>query len=228
MKKAKMPKVDAAVKPAYHHGDLRRSLLDAALGLVETHGVQGFTLREAARAANVSHNAPYRHFPSRTHLLVELAIEGQGHLLNALHIAVARTTEHRERIIRLGMAYMEFAISHAAHFRVMFSSDVARNRTDALAGAQAATFEFFENELQASDEAGVIRKGVVQQHALVGWSALHGAAFLVLDGVLDNTAIAARRKPREIARLVLESLLTGILNPHRDDSKPTLPGPERE
>ncbi len=203
----------APAKAAYHHGDLRRSLLDAALGLVASHGVQGFTLREAARAANVSHNAPYRHFPSRTHLLVELATEGQGHLLNALEAAVARTADHRDRIVRMGIAYMEFAISHAAHFRVMFSSDVARNRTADLTAAQNATFQFFESELLASEQAGLIRKGAVQQHALVGWSALHGAALLVLDGVLDNTAIAARRKPREIASLVLESLLKGILNP---------------
>ncbi len=199
-------------KTAYHHGDLRRMLLDAALGLVASHGVQGFTLREAARAANVSHNAPYRHFDSRTHLLVELAIEGQGKLLGALQSAVARTADHRERIVRLGIAYMEFAINHSAYFRVMFSSDVARSRTEGLVAAQNATFQFFESLLLASERAGLVRKGAVQQHVLVGWAALHGAAMLVLDGVLDNTAVAARRKPREIARVVIESLLTGVLD----------------
>lgn len=198
-----------AGKAGYHHGDLRRALLDAALGLVESHGVQGFTLREAARAAEVSHNAPYRHFPSRTHLLVALAIEGQGRLLEALKVAVARTPDPRERIIRLGIAYMEFAIAHSAHFRVMFSSDVARNRTDELTAAQNASSEFFRAELLAAQRAGVIR-GTVNDHALVGWSALHGATLLVLEGVLAGTQLAARRKPREIARLVLESLLTGI------------------
>ena len=203
----------ASAKAAYHHGDLRRSLLEAALRLVESHGVQGFTLREAARAANVSHNAPYRHFPSRTHLLVELAIEGQGHLLQALKAAVGRTANHRERIVRLGIAYMEFAIAHTALFRVMFSSDVARNRTEQLTAAQSATFQFFESELLASAQAGLLRQGAVEQHALAGWSALHGAAMLILDGVFDNTAVAARRKPREIARLIIESMLTGILAP---------------
>jgi AcrR family transcriptional regulator len=207
------PATATPAKAAYHHGDLRRSLLDAALQLVASHGVQGFTLREAARAANVSHNAPYRHFPSRTHLLIELAIEGQVHLLHALQAAVARTADRRERTIRLGMAYMEFALARTAHFRVMFSSEVARNRTEELIAAQSETFQFFESELIASEQVGLIRKGAVQDHVLVGWSALHGAAILVLDGVLDNTAVAARRKPREIARLVLESLLTGIQAP---------------
>src|SRR5688500_6946304 len=107
MKKTTRPTATPA-KTAYHHGDLRRSLLDASLGLVASHGVQGITLREAARAAKVSHNAPYRHFPSRTHLLIELAIEGQSHLLNTLKAAVGRTANHRERIFRMGIAYMEF------------------------------------------------------------------------------------------------------------------------
>ncbi len=203
----------AVAKNAYHHGDLRRSLMDAALGLVASHGVQGFTLREAARAAHVSHNAPYRHFPSRTHLLVELAIEGQGLLLAALQTAVAKKVDQRERIVRLGVAYMDFAVAHTAHFRVMFSSEVARNRTDALSAAQNATFRFFECELEAAAEDGLLRPGAVQSQALVGWSALHGAAMLVLDGVLHNTAVGAKLKPRDIARLMLESLLTGIERP---------------
>lgn len=208
-----MKRASTPAKAAYHHGDLRRSLLDAALTLVASNGVQGFTLREAARAANVSHNAPYRHFQSRTDLLIELAIEGQELLLNALQSAVARVADHRERIMRIGIAYMEFAIANTAHFRVMFSSDVARERTEELRAAQDATFNFFERELQASERAGLIRKGAVPHHALVGWSALHGAAVLTVDGVLDDTDVGARRKPREIARLVLETLMTGILNP---------------
>ena len=210
MKKVKKSAA-ASVKAGYHHGDLRRSLLDAALGLVASHGVQGFNLREAAREAKVSHNAPYRHFPSRTHLLIELAIEGQGYLLKALQGAVAKSTDHRERLVRLGIGYMEFALTHVAHFRVMFSSEVASHRTIELKTAQDATFELFEQELHANEQAGLTRKGAVQQHALVGWAALHGATMLVLDGVLENTAVAARRKPQEIARLVIESLLDGIL-----------------
>jgi hypothetical protein len=105
---------------------------------------------------------------------------------------------------------MDFALTHAPLFRVMFSSEVARHRTKDLKAAQSATFDFFEGELLAGERAGLLRRGAVQQHALVGWSALHGAALLVLDGVLDNTTVAARRRPREIARLVLETLLAGI------------------
>lgn len=198
-------------KPAYHHGDLRRSLLDATLGLVKSHGVQGFTLREAARAANVSHNAPYRHFPSRTHLLIELAIEGQSQLLEAMKSAVDQAPDHRERLIRLGLAYMDFAIKQEAHFHVMFSSEVATEPTPVLLAAKDATYQFFEAELSAATKAGLIRKGHVEQFALVGWSAIHGAAMLVVDGVLKNTSIGSKHNPDEIARLAIETVLTGIL-----------------
>jgi AcrR family transcriptional regulator len=208
----------AASKPArpraaYHHGDLRRSLMDAALDLVAKQGVQGFTLREAARAAGVSHNAPYRHFASRTQLLIELALQGQALLLEALQTAARRQTDARERVVRMGMAYMEFALQHPALFRVLFSGEVARHRTPALKSAQAATFRYFEDQLRHGEEAGLIRPDAVPEHALVGWSALHGAAMLVLDGLLDDTAIAAGRTPSAIARLVIESLLTGMTAP---------------
>ena len=119
-------------------------------------------------------------------------------------------------VVAIGVAYMEFAVANAAHFRAMFSSDVARNRTPELTAASGATFDYFASELLAAERAGLLRAGAVQQHALVGWSALHGAALLVLDGVLDDTAVAARRKPKQIARLVLETLLTGMLDGGKD------------
>lgn len=199
-----------ATKASYHHGDLRRSLLNATLGLVNAQGVQGFTLREAARAAGVSHNAPYRHFSSRADLLVALAIEGQQHLLESLRNSLRTSDDEEERLIRLGVAYMDFATSQTAYFRVMFSGEVVRHSTPELKAAQNATFTYFESRIVAAVEAGLVREDDVRTHALVGWSALHGAAHLVVDGVLARTALAGRRSPRRIARTVLESLLTGI------------------
>lgn len=195
----------------YHHGDLRRTLLDAALLLVAEHGVQGFTLREAARKAKVSHNAPYRHFASRECLLVELALVGQKELLKALQGSLGRCRNPRDRIIRLGVAYLKFAMGNEASFRVMFSAEVARNPTTDLTLAQNATFDFMETEFLACEKAGLIQPGTVRQHALASWSALHGAAILVLDGVLEGTAVGVRLKPMGLGRLVLDSLLNGIM-----------------
>lgn len=201
-----------AAKPkAYHHGDLRRVLLDAALDLVGQQGVQGFTLREAARAAEVSHNAPYRHFATRAQLLVALAIDGHQLLLEFIRTAVGGCITRRERLLALGTAYLQFGCDHTAHFRVMYSGEVASNGTPELAAAQAATFEFFAQEIRAGEAEGLFRAGHTVDYALVGWSAIHGATTLVLDGVLQGTVLFADYKPADLARLVLESLLDGMV-----------------
>lgn len=208
-----MPKKAIPATKSYHHGDLRRALLDAALSLVARQGVQGFTLREAARAAEVSHNAPYRHFATRTQLLVALAIEGQQRMLESLQAAVENRGSRRARLVELGRAYLQFGCDHTAYFRVMYSNEVAANATPELAAAQNATFAFFEQEIRAGEAEGLFRKGQTGNHALVGWSAIHGATTLVLDGLVQGTAIFANYQPTDLARLVIDSVLDGILKP---------------
>jgi len=200
----------APPEKSYHHGDLRRALLDATLPLVQTHGVQGFTLRQAARAAGVSHNAPYRHFASRSQLLVTLATEGQQLLLKSLQSRLAGLADARTRLDRLGIAYLDFARTHEPLFRVMFSSEVYQNRSPELTAAQDGTFQFFCTELRNAEEAGLIRPGQADRGALVGWSAIHGATLLLLDGVLRRSEFTGRRSPRQLAKLLIESVLTGM------------------
>ncbi|HUQ72408.1 MAG TPA: TetR/AcrR family transcriptional regulator [Planctomycetaceae bacterium] len=210
MKRKPADETAPRAEKTYHHGDLRRALLDATLPLVQTHGVQGFTLRQAARAAGVSHNAPYRHFPSRAHLLVALATEGQEALLKLLTTRLAGAINERARLDRLGGAYVDFARSREALFRVMFSGEVYSNRTPELAAAQARTFQFFREELRRAESAGLIRPGHADRGALVGWSAIHGATLLLLDGVIGGSEIAGKRSPRQLARLVIEIVLSGL------------------
>jgi AcrR family transcriptional regulator len=139
-----------AAKRNYHHGDLRRALLDAAWRLVAEKGLAALTLRELARAAGVSHAAPYHHFPSRTALLDALAEEGFAGLDRAMGEAKAgpatgeqaaeaatpgpgdplpspaepgqppRPVEGAEVMVRLGRAYVDFACAHPEQLQVMF------------------------------------------------------------------------------------------------------------
>ena len=95
----------------YHHGDLRAAVLAAAGKLIEKEGVAGLSVREAARRAGVSHNAPYRHFPDRDALLAALAAEGFTQLEKALEKRSGR---------ELGEAYVRFALAHPQRFRLMF------------------------------------------------------------------------------------------------------------
>src|SRR5260370_11616349 len=113
----------------YHHGHLREALLQAAIQLIAEVGPAGFTLREVARRAGVSHNAPYRHFPDREDLLAAVAAQGFRELNEAMLEAV---TQHRNsvgRLKRAGLAYVEFALPRPEHFTVMFDAAVSKHRT---------------------------------------------------------------------------------------------------
>src|SRR6185369_3100540 len=100
---------------SYHHGDLREAALRKAAEILENEGLESLSLREVARRAGVSHNAPYRHFPDRDGLLVALVEEGFQMLLDAL----ARRPRRE-----MGEAYVDFALSHPQRFRLMFGGHV--------------------------------------------------------------------------------------------------------
>jgi len=102
----------------------------------------------------------------------------------------------------------------------MFSGEVYGNRTAELAAAQARTFEFFRAQLRRAEAAGLIRPGHADRGALVGWSAIHGATLLLLDGVIGGTEIAGKRSPRQLAKLVIDIVLNGV-------SADVTPGPAR-
>src|SRR3954468_16224943 len=111
---------------SYHHGDLRRTLLDASLALVEEQGIGALSLREVARKAGVTHNAPYHHFPDKGTLLA--AISEEGFALLAREMTAARAgarDDPRSRLEACGQSYVRFALKSPAHFRVMFRPELA-------------------------------------------------------------------------------------------------------
>lgn len=110
-------------KPAgrYHHGDLRRTLIDASLELVRQRGPSGFTLAEICRAAGVSQAAPYRHFEGKDHVLAVAANEGYQLLTTAMHSIPVAANQLPETLEQLARAYLNFATQHPAYLAVMFS-----------------------------------------------------------------------------------------------------------
>src|ERR1700710_1664455 len=105
----------------YHHGDLRRTIMDTALEAVAEHGPVALSLRDLARRAGVSHAAPTHHFRDKTGLLTALAAEGWGLLADALEGVTDRS------FAELGVAYVVFATSHPAHFAVMRAPGLVRS-----------------------------------------------------------------------------------------------------
>src|SRR5271165_6578756 len=110
------------VKRPYHRGNLKQSLLDAAVALVGEVGPEAFTLREVARRAGVSHNAPYRHFESKDDLVEAVATEGFRELTEAMRKSSALPSKARDRLTAAGLAYVSFALRRQDHFAVMFDT----------------------------------------------------------------------------------------------------------
>ena len=104
----------------YHHGDLRRALLAAAVEAIDEVGPTAMSLRDVARRAGVSHAAPAHHFGDKAGLLTALAAEGFRRLADELD----RTARETGSFLEVGVAYVRFAVTHPAHFAVMFRPDL--------------------------------------------------------------------------------------------------------
>jgi AcrR family transcriptional regulator len=191
----------------YHHGDLRRALVAAALELVRAHGPEGFALREAARRVGVSQTAPYRHFPTREALLAAVAEEGFRALERRLEEAGASAGPvPLARLRALGEASFAFYVADSARFRVMFGPASARkDRFPSLAEAWSRVNALLLDALVASQRAGAIREGDPLELGLTTAAMVHGLAALVADGQLGDAASdpAAALEIYRRARVVL-------------------------
>lgn len=189
----------------YHHGDLRRALLDAAAGLVQERGNAEASLREVARRAGVSHTAPYRHFESKEALLAAVAEEGFHQFREVLE-AAAEGEAPLDALHAIGRAYVDFALAHPGYFRVMFGP--ARGMPcdyPSLVSASEGAFGVLVSTLQRCIDAGAVVERPASELALVAWSGVHGLATLLLDGMLEEAG-----DPEALARLVTSLLVGGL------------------
>jgi AcrR family transcriptional regulator len=177
---------------AYHHGDLRRALLDAALGLFAERGGFDFTFRELARAAEVTHQAPYRHFAGKAELLTALREEGLAALASREEAALApplgNTGHHdpRARVTALGEAYVRFALDEPLLFRLVMSHPLEASDADAVKGSKS--YRLLERTLAEAQSEGVVRTDLsAKELALGAWGLVHGMASLLASGRLPKS-----------------------------------------
>jgi AcrR family transcriptional regulator len=199
----------------YHHGDLRRALLDAAIEAITEAGPAAMSLRDLARRAGVSHAGPTHHFRDKPGLLTALATEGYDLLATALTTARAETGNALE----LGLAYVQFAGGHRAHFEVMFRPDLyraedaaliaARGRAtealcgapmDACAGAPGSLGALGSDRPDGLGDSGGGGAPAGREAGLAAWTAAHGFAVLWLSGALPLPPSA---DPADAARQIL-------------------------
>jgi AcrR family transcriptional regulator len=171
----------------YHHGDLWRALVDAALALIAEGGLGTFSLREVARRAGVTPAAPYHHFKDKTALLAAVAEEGFVALCGRLEAALAPVppADLRGRFGALARAYLEFARAHPAHYRVMFLPDIkSQKEHPSFHAAADRTLEVLAKQVREAAPQASPRE--VMTRTVLIWSIGHGLASLWNDGVLDH------------------------------------------
>ena len=188
--------------------DLRRKVLKASLALIEAGGLDRLSMREAARKAGVSHQAPYHHFGDREAILAAIATEGFAMLQQDLACALDKLAASRGNALEaVARTYVDFALRHPAHFRVMFRSDAVpiENYPEALSNADGA----FNVLVQAIDDSFAGEPPEARRNlAFACWAFTHGLATLLLDGPLTRRTGVPKGRQSELAENVIRAFAT--------------------
>jgi AcrR family transcriptional regulator len=196
----------------YHHGDLRAALIRAGLAILAEEGVQALTLRAAARRAGVSHNAPYRHFADKEALLAAIAEEGFLDLAARVEEARARAQGGpRAQLEESGWAYVQFALAHPDHLRVMFDVPITDPQAHpGLLAAGARAFNVLVEIIEAGQRAGEIVAGNSRQLAFAAWSMVHGLGLLLANRQVPRDVRAAYGQ-EQLVRLCIRQQHEGLV-----------------
>jgi len=198
----------------YHHGDLRRALLDEALRTIQQDGVDALTLRTIGVRLGVSRTALYRHFTDKRALLSSVATEGfrllTERLLNAWKAGGIRGFN------AMGVAYIRFAMGNPSHYRVMFGGFVDDGpRDDDLMRESTAAFQALVDAILALQQEGAVRKDDALQLAQFIWAVVHGVSMLIIDGQL-----AHHRAPiDDLIQFAVERINTGVARSLRQNDR---------
>ena len=204
---------DPERRKSYHHGALHSALVEASVALAREGGPDRVILREAARAAGVSHSAAYRHFADREALLAEVSSHARGELAAEMRRRVARAKGPRQRLRAIGTAYIDYALKEPGLFRTAFTSHPAtspvaeRDRADAGSpGEGADPFDILGGVLDKCAAAGLLNPNHRPGAEIGVWSAVHGLASLLLDGPLPRTSAGIEFARRQVLELIERGL----------------------
>lgn len=195
-----MKNTPSPTKPTYHHGNLKAALIIAADEIIRDKGIEGFSLREAARRAGVSIGAPAHHFGSAIGLLTEVALLGYDSLGAALN-AVTPSDDPLADLRALALAYVGFALAHPGRFRLMFRPDLINRHDPRYMAASAQALSGFAAAI--TRQKGPSPDSMAQ--IFTSWSTVHGMANLVLDGKAKYLFDGAT--PEQFVSAVLPDLL---------------------
>jgi AcrR family transcriptional regulator len=186
-----MPAKNTSGTRKYHHGDLRRAVMNAALEMASEVGVESISLREVARRIGVTTAAPYHHFADRQTLLLELAIEAYTNLLDALQRAGATAADPQNKLKATAIAYLRFGRKHRAEYAIMFAGEYT---THARRAEMSTVADQCLGLVRASIAGmGKLGETATAEAAFCAWSLIHGILQLDQKGVLQESPVEQER-----------------------------------
>lgn len=200
-------KMNAAGTRAYHHGALREALIDAAQAILDERGVDGFSLREAARRAGVSAAAPGHHFGDARGLLTAVATRAFRDFGDALAAADVGS-DRNARLRSLGRAYVRFALANRARFQLMWRKAILDHEDAAFCAVAERAFQLLD---------GVARGGTTPKPgdlallapSIAAWSIVHGFVELALNGAFGTAPEELDAATEHLLIAVLDHLIVG-------------------
>ena len=190
-------------KKRYHHGDLERTLVEAALDAIEELGLERLSLRAVAERAGVSAAAPYHHFKSKEDLVASAAVSATREFNEQLKSAACSIAEPRQQLSALGIAYVRYASKRPRMFRLIQGPYLTGEKEPPeLAGERAITFSILFAAIQGClPKAG---EQAQRQAFASAWSLVHGLSVLCIDRRMQ--AILPNQSPETIAEFLVEAL----------------------
>ncbi|TKT77523.1 TetR/AcrR family transcriptional regulator [Aquamicrobium sp. LC103] len=195
-------------KTAYHHGDLRATLLRAAEEELDERGIEGFTLRGCAKRAGVSHAAPTHHFGDANGLLTALAAVGFERFLEVqTRVQAEAGADARARHTAAGLGYIRFALENPELFRLMFSSRRADFSDAALQKTAMQSFDALLGSIAALRGVNPREDQPAMLDVLASWALAHGLSDLLLSGrMLTLADMPGETRERTLAEIFTRSL----------------------
>ena len=207
---------------AYHHGDLRQSLIDAACRHLRESGADTLSLRALARDVGVSQTAPYRHFESKNALFAAIATYGFKMMAVELQKATDKHADDVEQaFIEVGLAYINWAQNNSEKYQLFFDSSLVDfPKYKDLQDAGEAAFKVLINIIKEGIEQGVFVDRPLLEMAGTVWAGIHGAASLLIskshmmdNDVGDHLAMQVMQQIATDSRPHLELFLNALRKP---------------
>jgi len=199
-------------KDKYHHGDLRQALIGSGIKILKVEGLNALTLRSAARAAGVSHSAPYSHFKDKQALLAAISTESFNDLYERITTTITEfRNSPRELLTETGWTYVQFAVSEPNCFKLMFSGILEDEHSfPEFMVAVQKTYHKLVEVVEICQEGKVLSSGPVEESAIAVWSLVHGFVSLYLEQQLPGRVLGKYQLKKLLINTLLQ-LETGLI-----------------